>query len=152
MLGGDPVTIRIRRYVTPGRTLVVDLFSLSEKHLNTPATTTWTCTQAVNDRLVELNKGQCDVGTSVTTTITPEFRTPRGCKIVVTVAANSKGFGSTNCLTSDEIVTYEATMGALGKPVDVSALPPCPETTNTGELNEQVEEDESGRKRCVARN
>ena len=90
--------------------------------------------------------------------LVPEFPTPRGCVVVVTVASDGKGHGSTNCLTSTEVAQYEEQIEAnilaqTGNAVDlnIASLPRCPDST-TPEALGALDPDSTGRKRCVARN
>ena len=133
----------------PGMTAAVSRHAPVQEYLDTPSTTEWECTQAVIDAGV-----QCLIDSVIRTTIQPTFPTPSGCTVVVTVAKNGKGFGSTNCLTSTQIGGYEAEIRAQHsdeQAIDVSDLPTCPESTHTDVMNE-LPADASGRKRCVARN
>ena len=80
----------------------------------------------------------------ISTTSTPAFPTPRGCRIVVTVS--DRGYGSTACLTSGEAADFGDMIG-----VDINTLPPCPMSTAPADLR-ALSPDSSGRQRCVARN
>ena len=89
----------------------------------------------------------------MSTTVENDFPTPSGCTVVVTVAKNGKGFGSTNCLTSAQIDGYEAESRAKHSDeqgINVADLPTCPESTHSDVMN-ALPADASGRKRCVAR-
>ena len=145
----DPVTVEVRRGTRPGMTAAVAVYAPSTEYLSTPSTVTWECTQVLVDAGV-----QCALNSVISTTTQPTFPTPRGCRIVVTVSENRPGYGSTNCLTSDEIAAHEDTINN-GKPedewLDVDSLPPCPLSTAPADL-EALDLDSSGRKRCVATN
>ena len=132
-----------------GMTAAVSRHAPAQGYLDTPSTTEWECTQAVIDAGV-----QCLIDSVVRTTIQPRFPTPSGCTVVVTVAKDGKGFGSTTCLTSAQIDGYEAEIRAQHsdeQAINVSDLPKCPESTHPDVMNE-LPADASGRKRCVARN
>ena len=145
----ETVRVGVRQTSRPGMTAAVSRHAPAQEYLDTPSTTTWECTAEVIDAGV-----QCQSGTTISTTVQPTFPTPRGCTVVVTVAKNSRGFGSTSCLTSAQIDLYEAEIRAKHpdeQAIDVSDLPTCPESTHTDVMN-ALPADASGRKRCVARN
>ena len=145
----EDVTVKIRHASRPGMTAAVSRHAPAQEYLDTPSTTEWTCTQDVIDAGVP-----CPINTVISTTVQPTFPTPRGCRVVVTVAKNGKGFGSTGCLTSAQIGGFEAEIAAEhpdDPAIDVSTLPACPDSTHTDAMN-ALPTDASGRKRCVARN
>ena len=129
-----PVTVKINPARRPGMTAAVALHAPSREYLSTPSTSTWTCTQAVIDAGV-----QCSLNDVISTTTQPTFPTPRRCVVIVTVASNGKGFGSTNCLPRSQA------------PAGWDNLPACPLSTHTDDMN-ALPVDSSDRKRCVARN
>ena len=145
----EAVNVNVHHAPRPGMTAAVSRHAPAQEYLDTPSTTEWECTQAVIDAGV-----QCPIDTVISTTVQPTFPTPRGCTVVVTVAKNGKGFGSTNCLTSAQTDLYEAEIRAKHsdeQAISVSDLPTCPESTHTDVMN-AIPDDASGRKRCVAKN
>ena len=152
----ETVRVQINAARRAGMTEAVARHAPAQSYLNTPSTVTWTCTQAVIDRYVnELNSpAPCTLGTVISTTRSPRFPTPRRCTIIVTVAKNGKGFGSTNCLTSNEVAAYEDEIRSKHPDeggIDVSSLPKCPDSTAPADMN-ALPTDSSDRQRCVAKN
>ena len=119
-------------------------------------TSEWTCTQYLIDHYEnELHAtAPCTSDQQVPTTTDNDYPTPPGCTVVVTVAKNGKGFDSTVCLTSAQTEGFETEIAAKHPDetaIDVSTLPPCPDSTHTDAMY-ALPTDASGRKRCVARN
>ena len=145
----ETVRVDVRGASRPGMTAAVSRHAPAQEYLDTPSTTTWECTQEVIDAGV-----QCSLNSRVSKTVQPTFPTPRKCTVVVTVAKNGRGFGSTNCLTKAQIASFEDEIRAKHsdeQAINVSDLPTCPESTHTDVMN-ALPDDASGRKRCVARN
>ncbi len=137
----ETTQVEVRRGTRPGMTAAVAIHAPPVEYLNTPSTVTWECTTEVITAGI-----QCDTGTVITTTTQPTFPTPSGCAVVVTVATNGRGFGSTACLPQTELQSHGTMIG-----VDIDTLPPCPLSTHTDDMN-AIPEDSSERKRCVAKN
>ena len=121
-------------------------YAPSRAWINGTTTVTTTCEQfkaADPDHV-------CDAGTSTTTTTDNEFPAPRGCKILVTVAKNGKGYGSTGCLTANQMAVVSAEIEAAhdGESIDVGSLPTCPDPKDFATIQPSAD----GRKRCVAKN
>ena len=135
--------VNVRPAGQPRMTAAVALRAPSAEYLRTPSTVTWTCTQELFDAL-NLGGQTCPLNDVISTTSTPAFPTPRGCRIVVTVS--DRGYGSTACLTSGEAADFGDMIG-----VDINTLPPCPMSTAPADLG-ALSPDSSGRQRCVARN
>ena len=145
----EAVRVEVRLARRPGMTDAVARHAPALSYLNSPATVTWTCTQEIIDEGV-----QCELDTVVSRTRTPTFPTPRGCTIIVTVAKNGKGFGSTACLTSNQVAAYEDQIRSTHPDeggIDVSSLPKCPDSTAPADMN-ALPTDSSDRQRCVAKN
>ena len=148
------VRVDIRRPSRPGMSAAVALHAPSAEYLRTPQTVNITCEQYIN-LLPELQAG-CTPHTLVRV---PEFPTPRRCVVVVTVATDGRGHGSTDCLTRTEVAQFEEQIEAnilakTGDAVDlnIASLPPCPTDSTTPEALGALDPDSTGRKRCVARN
>ncbi len=137
----NTVRVDVRPASRLGMTVAVAIHAPPQEYLNTPSTVTWTCTEEIIEAGI-----QCTAGSVVSTTTTPTFPTPRGCVVVVTVASNGRGHGSTGCFTSDEAASFGDMID-----VDINSLPDCPLSTAPADLNE-LPDDSGGRKRCVARN
>ena len=137
----NTVRVDVRPASRPGMTVAVAIHAPPQEYLNTPSTVTWTCTEEIIEAGV-----QCTAGSVFSTTTMPTFPTPRSCVVVVTVASNGRGHGSTGCFTSDEAASFGDMID-----VDINSLPDCPLSTAPADLNE-LPDDSSGRKRCVARN
>ena len=118
----------------PGMTAAVSRHAPPQGWLDGTTTSNWTCTQELIDYYRDelQSPAPCTLGDEVETTTKNTFPTPRRCTVVVTVAKNGKGFGSTSCLTSAQIDLYEAEIRAKHpdeQAINVSDLPTCPEST-----------------------
>ena len=147
----ETVRVEVRSARRRGMTDAVARHAPALSYLNSPSTVTWTCTQEIIDEGV-----QCELDTVVSRTRTPTFPTPRGCTIIVTVAKDSDGksFGSTACLTSNQVAAYEDQIRSTHPDeggIDVSSLPKCPDSTAPADMN-ALPTDSSDRQRCVAKN
>ncbi len=140
--------VQIGQQRRSGMTEVVALHAPSAAWLGDTTTTTWTCTQAIIDEGV-----QCDLNAVVSTTRANEFPTPSGCVVIVTVAKNGRGHGSTACLPQAQAQSHGTMIG-----LNINDLPTCPKSTNTEVMNgidptpSTEDGEEEPRKRCVARN
>ena len=138
----NTVRVNVRPAGRPGMTAAAAIHAPSAEYLSTPSTHTWTCTAEVIEAGVN-----CTEGDVISTTDTPTFPTPRGCRIVVTVSQDDRGgHGSTACLTSGEAAAFGDMIG-----LDINTLPACPMSTAPADLD-ALSLDSSGRQRCVARN
>ena len=144
----ETTRVEVRLGTRPGMTAAVSQHAPPQEWLDGTTTTNWTCTQELidyyRDELQSL--APCTLGDEVETTTKNTFPTPSGCVVVVTIAANGRGFGSTSCLPQAQLESHGTMIG-----VDIDTLPSCPLSTDTDDMN-AIPEDSSERKRCVARN
>ena len=141
---------------TPVMTSAVALHAPPQEWIDGTTTSQWTCTQVLIDFYEdELSAtAPCMLDDEVTTITENTFATPSGCVVIVTVAKNGKGHGSTSCLTDDQVDGYETVIKAEHsdeQDIAVADLPDCPDSTDPAVMN-ALPADASGRKRCVARN
>ena len=146
--------------VRPGRrrgmSVAVSLHAPPNEWLDGTTTSNWTCTQALLDYWATQDPpipAQCTLDDVVSTTTENEFPAPRECLVLVTVAKNGKGHGSTGCLTASQlaVVTAEIEAAHENESIDVGTLPNCPLSTDPDMMN-AIDTAADGRKRCVARN
>ena len=140
--------VQVKHAARRGMSAAVSRYAPSNDWLDGTTTVTTTCEQfqAADPDVV------CDAGTSTMTTTDHEFPAPRGCLILVTVAKIGKSFGSTGCLTADQmavvVAEIEAAPGHEGEDIDVGVLPICPDPKDFADIDVSAD----GRQRCVARN
>ena len=101
--------VKVNPASRPGMTVAVSRHTPPQEWLDGTTTSNWTCTQELIDYYRDelQSPAPCTLGDEVETTTKNTFPTPRRCTVVVTVAKNGKGFGSTSCLTSAQIDLYE---------------------------------------------
>ena len=125
-----------------GMSVAVSLFAPSNEWLDGTTTSNWTCTQVLLDYYAAQDPpipAPCSLGDEVSTTTKNEFPTSTGCVVIVTVARNGRGHGSTACLPRSQA------------PDGWRNLPACPLSTDPDTMN-SIDTAADGRQRCVARN
>ena len=128
-----------------GMSVAVTLFAPSKEWLDGTTISNWTCTQALLDYYAAQDPpipAPCSLGDEVSTTTKNEFATPSRCVVIVTVARNGKGHGSTSCLPRSQA------------PDGWQNLPDCPRSTDPKTMDSIPGDnsDDNNRKQCVARN
>ena len=127
-----------------GMTAAVSRHAPPQEWIDGTTTSNWTCTQELIDYYVdELSAtAPCTLGDEIETITENTFATPSGCVVVVTVARNGKGHGSTSCLPRSQA------------PTGWNSLPNCPDSTDPAVMNllPGDNDDDNNRKQCVARN
>ena len=141
----ETTRVEIRPARRPGMTAAVSRHAPPQEWLDGTTTSNWTCTQELLDYLAAQDPpipAYCTLGDVVETTTKNEFRTPSRCVVIVTVARNGRGHGSTSCLPRSQA------------PPGWNSLPACPLSTDPDAMNALAGDnaDENNRKRCVARN
>ena len=137
--------VEVRAASRRGMTAAVSRHAPPQEWLDGTTTSNWTCDQTLLDWLAAQDPpipAYCDLGDKVETTTENEFPTPRSCVVIVTVARNGRGHGSTSCLPRSQA------------PAGWNSLPNCPDSTDPAVMNELPGDnaDDNNRKRCVARN
>ena len=136
--------VKVNTARRPGMTAAVSRHAPPQEWIDGTTTSNWTCTQElINYYINELSAtAPCTLGDEVTTITENTFATPSGCVVVVTVARNGKGHGSTSCLPRSQA------------PTGWNSLPDCPDSTDPAVMNALSgdNDDDNNRKQCVARN
>ena len=141
----ETVRVEVRPGRRRGMSAAVSLHAPPNDWLDGTTTSNWTCTQVLLNYYAEqdpLIPAPCSLGDEVSTTTKNEFATPSRCVVIVTVARNGRGHGSTSCLPRSRA------------PDGWQNLPDCPLSTGP-EVMDSIDgdnDDDNNRKRCVARN